>query len=118
MRGSPPSARPAIAPTRAEEDPNLRALIAAETPVATIFGKSWLLHVTEVLGATPDENLAMIGDSVAHLRAAGREVIYDAEHFFDGYKADPAYALATLRAAHEAGAARGAVRHERWLPDR
>jgi len=90
--------------TRADEDPNLAALIAAETSVATIFGKSWLLHVTEVLGATPDENLAMIGDSVAHLRAAGREVIYDAEHFFDGYKADPAYALATLRAAHEAGA--------------
>jgi 2-isopropylmalate synthase len=90
--------------TRADDDPNLAALIAAETSVATIFGKSWLLHVTEVLGATPDENLAMIADSVAHLRAAGREVIYDAEHFFDGYKADPAYALATLRAAHEAGA--------------
>jgi len=89
---------------RAEDDPNLAALIAAETSVATIFGKSWLLHVTEVLGATPDENLAMIGDSVAHLRAAGREVIYDAEHFFDGYKADAAYALATLRAAREGGA--------------
>lgn len=90
--------------TRADEDTNLAALIAAETSVATIFGKSWLLHVTEVLGATPDENLAMIGDSVAHLRAAGREVIYDAEHFFDGFKADAPYALATLRAAHEAGA--------------
>jgi 2-isopropylmalate synthase len=90
--------------TRAEDDPNLAALLAAGTSVATIFGKSWLLHVTEVLGATPDENLAMIGDSVAHLRAAGREVIYDAEHFFDGYKADAEYALATLRAAHDAGA--------------
>ncbi len=90
--------------TRAQDDPNLAALIAAETPVATIFGKSWLLHVTEVLGATADENLAMIGDSVAHLRAAGREVVYDAEHFFDGYKADAAYALATLRAAHHGGA--------------
>ena len=67
--------------------------------MTTIFGKSWLLHVTDVLGATPEENLAMIGDSVAHLRADGREVIYDAEHFFDGYKADAAYALATLRAA-------------------
>jgi 2-isopropylmalate synthase len=88
----------------AEEDPNLRAILAAETPVTTIFGKSWLLHVTDVLGATPDENLAMIGESVAHLHAAGREVVYDAEHFFDGYKADAAYALATLRAAVDAGA--------------
>jgi 2-isopropylmalate synthase len=87
-----------------EEDPNIRALLEAETPVVTIFGKSWLLHVTDVLGATADENLAMIGDSVAHLRAAGREVVYDAEHFFDGYRADPAYAVATLRAARAAGA--------------
>jgi 2-isopropylmalate synthase len=89
---------------RVEDDPNIRALLEADTPVTTIFGKSWLLHVTDVLGATPEENLAMIGDSVAHLAAAGREVIYDAEHFFDGYKADPAYALATLRAAIGAGA--------------
>ncbi|MGZ3587687.1 MAG: citramalate synthase [Candidatus Limnocylindrales bacterium] len=89
---------------RPADDPNLQALVAAETPVVTIFGKSWLLHVTEVLGATPEENLAMIGDSVAHCRAAGREVVYDAEHFFDGYRAERAYALATLRAAHEAGA--------------
>ena len=89
---------------RVEDDPNIRALIDAETPVTTIFGKSWLLHVTEVLGATPEENLAMIGESVAHLAAAGREVVYDAEHFFDGYKADAAYALATLRVAVDAGA--------------
>ncbi|HXG02784.1 MAG TPA: citramalate synthase [Candidatus Binatia bacterium] len=89
---------------RAETDPNLAALLAAETPVVTIFGKSWLLHVADVLGATPEENLAMIGDSVRHLRQAGREVIYDAEHFFDGYKADAAYALATLRTAIDAGA--------------
>jgi 2-isopropylmalate synthase len=89
---------------RVEDDPNIRALLAAETPVTTIFGKSWLLHVTDVLGATPEENLAMVGDSVAHLRAAGREVVYDAEHFFDGYKADAAYAMATLRAAVAAGA--------------
>lgn len=88
----------------AASDPNLAALLAAETPVATIFGKSWLLHVTDVLGATPEENLAMIGDTVAHLRAAGREVVYDAEHFFDGTKADAAYAMATLRTAVEAGA--------------
>ena len=89
---------------RVEDDPNIRALLAAETPVVTIFGKSWLLHVTDVLGATPDENLAMIGESVFHIRAAGREVVYDAEHFFDGYKADAAYAIATLRAAVKAGA--------------
>ncbi|HEX6390852.1 MAG TPA: citramalate synthase, partial [Solirubrobacteraceae bacterium] len=88
----------------AEDDPNLRALLDAGTPVVTLFGKSWLLHVTEVLGATADENLAMIGDSVALLRDAGREVVYDAEHFFDGYRADAAYALATLRAARSAGA--------------
>ena len=86
------------------DDPNLRALIEAETPVVTIFGKSWLLHVTEVLGVTAEENLAMVGDSVAFLTQGGREVVYDAEHFFDGYKADPAYALATLRAALAGGA--------------
>jgi 2-isopropylmalate synthase len=86
------------------DDPNLQALIAAETPVVTIFGKSWLLHVTEVLGATAEENLAMVGDSVAFLTQGGREVVYDAEHFFDGYKADPAYALATLRQALNGGA--------------
>jgi 2-isopropylmalate synthase len=89
---------------RVEDDPNIRALLAAETPVTTIFGKSWLLHVTGVLGATAEENLAMIGESVAHLCGAGREVVYDAEHFFDGYKADADYALATLRAAIDAGA--------------
>ena len=90
---------------RAETDPNLVAIVAAGTPVVTIFGKSWLLHVRDVLGATPDENLAMVADSVAFPHAAGRETIYDAEHFFDGYKDDPAYALATLRAARDAGAA-------------
>ncbi|HJW23074.1 MAG TPA: citramalate synthase [Candidatus Limnocylindrales bacterium] len=89
---------------RAEDDPNLEALLEAATPVVTIFGKSWLLHVRDVLGATPDENLAMIGDSVARLRRAGREVVYDAEHYFDGYRDDPAYATATLRAARSAGA--------------
>ena len=89
---------------RADSDPNILALVAAETPVVTIFGKSWLLHVRDVLGATPEENLAMVADSVAFPRAAGRELIYDAEHYFDGYKDDSAYALATLRAAREAGA--------------
>ena len=88
---------------KAEDDPNLRELVAAETPVVTIFGKSWLLHVTEVLGATPDENLDMIADSVRFVVDRGRESVYDAEHFFDGYKADRDYALATLRAARQAG---------------
>jgi 2-isopropylmalate synthase len=72
--------------------------------VVTIFGKSWLLHVTEVLGATPAENLDMVADSVRFIVEHGRELIYDAEHFFDGYAADAAYALATLRAARDAGA--------------
>ncbi len=88
---------------RPEDDSNLRELVAAETPVVTIFGKSWLLHVTEVLGATPPENLDMIADSVAFVAERGREVVYDAEHFFDGYKDDRDYALATLRAARQAG---------------
>ncbi|HEY6012996.1 MAG TPA: hypothetical protein VIU37_03290, partial [Candidatus Limnocylindrales bacterium] len=86
------------------DDPNLRELVAAETPVVTIFGKSWLLHVTEVLGATPAENLDMIADSVGFIADHGREAIYDAEHFFDGYRADRDYALQTLRAARQAGA--------------
>jgi len=89
---------------RPDADPNLRELVAAETPVVTIFGKSWLLHVTEVLGATPQENLDMIAESVAFIVDRGRECVYDAEHFFDGYRADRSYALATLRAAREAGA--------------
>jgi 2-isopropylmalate synthase len=88
---------------RPEDDPNLRELVAAETPVVTIFGKSWLLHVTEVLGATPQENLDMISESVRFIVERGRESVYDAEHFFDGYKADSEYALSTLRAAREAG---------------
>ncbi len=86
------------------DDPNLRELVAAETPVVTIFGKSWLLHVTEVLGATPQENLDMIADSVGFVADRGREAVYDAEHFFDGYRTDRDYALATLRAARQAGA--------------
>ena len=88
----------------AEGDPNLQELVRAETPVVTIFGKSWLLHVTEVLGATAGENLEMIADSIRFIVERGRELVYDAEHYFDGYAADPAYALATLRAARDAGA--------------
>ena len=87
-----------------DTDPNLRELVAAETPVVTIFGKSWLLHVTGVLGATPAENLDMIADSVGFVADRGREAVYDAEHFFDGYEADRDYAFATLRAARQAGA--------------
>ncbi len=80
-------------------DSNIRALLEAATPVVTIVGKSWLLHVDDVLQTTAEENIAMVGDSVAHCKAHGREVVYDAEHFFDGYKHDPEYAVATLRTA-------------------
>ncbi|MBE7453455.1 MAG: citramalate synthase [Kofleriaceae bacterium] len=86
------------------EDANLIALLDAGTPVCTIFGKSSRFQATEILRASPEDNLQMIADSVAFLRAAGRRVIYDAEHFFDGFAADPAYALATLAAAAGAGA--------------
>jgi 2-isopropylmalate synthase len=89
---------------RADDDPNLRELVAAETPVVTIFGKSWELHVTEVLGASLEENLEMIADSVRFIVDRGREMIYDAEHFFDGYKANRIYAINTLRAAWDGGA--------------
>ena len=90
--------------SRPEDDANLKALLEAETPVVTLVGKSWDLHVTDVLGTNLDENLAMIGESVAYTKARGREVVYDAEHFFDGYKANPDYALATLCAAAANGA--------------
>ena len=87
-----------------EDDPQIKLLIDANTPVITIFGKTWSLHVTEVIKTTLEENLAMIRDSVRYLKAADREVVYDAEHFFDGYKDDPEYALSTLEAAAEGGA--------------
>ena len=82
-----------------EQDPNLKAITDAGTTVATIFGKSWDLHVQEALRVTLKENLAMIEDSVTYLKSRGLEVIYDAEHFFDGYKQNPSYALQTLKAA-------------------
>ena len=88
----------------AVDDLQVQALLAARTPVCTIFGKSSTLHVREVLRVSLDDNLAMIADTVAALRAADRRVIYDAEHFFDGYALDPGYALATLAAAEAAGA--------------
>jgi 2-isopropylmalate synthase len=87
-----------------EEDANIRALIATNTPAVAIVGKSWDLHVLQVLNTTLEENLRLIGDSVRHLKSLGRKVIYDAEHFFDGYRADPAYAMQTLAAAADAGA--------------
>lgn len=88
-----------------EDDANIKALLDAQTPVCTIFGKTWTLHVIEVLQTTLEDNLRIIEQSVAYLVANGKYVIYDAEHFFDGYKSDPAYALETLKAAIRGGAA-------------
>jgi len=88
----------------ADDDPGMRALVDAQTPVVTLVGKTSDFHVREVLRVELEENLAMITDSVRMLREAGREVIYDAEHFFDGWKSNPEYALSTVRAAAEAGA--------------
>jgi 2-isopropylmalate synthase len=87
-----------------EEDRNVQLLIAAGTPVISIFGKSWDFHVLKALGITLDENLAIISETVAYLKAHGKEVVYDAEHFFDGYKHNRDYALRTLEAAKKAGA--------------
>ena len=89
---------------QAKDDIGLRALVDAGTTVVTLVGKTWDLHATEVLGVSLDENLKMIRESVEFLRSQNREVIYDAEHFFDGYKNNPEYALRTLKAAAEAGA--------------
>ena len=88
----------------AEDDDQVRTLVAAETPVVTIVGKTWLLHVKEVLQTTPEENLAMIEDTIRYLKSRGRFVVYDAEHSFDGYKDESEYALATLQAAERGGA--------------
>ena len=90
--------------TPPKDDANLNALLEAETPAVTVFGKSWDLHVEQVMNNTLAENLAMIRDSIAYLKQCGREVIYDAEHFFDGYKSNKGYALQTLAAALEGGA--------------
>lgn len=89
-----------------QKDPNIQALLQADTSTITLFGKSWTLHVTDALRISLAQNLEMIGDSVAYLRAKGRRVFYDAEHFFDGYKANPDYALQTIRRAVEEGAER------------
>jgi len=93
--------KPGIDPA---DDPNLQALIESNTPAATIFGKTWDLHVKQVMSNTLEENLAMIRDSVSFLKDHRREVIYDAEHFFDGFKDNRAYAIETLSTAADAGA--------------
>jgi len=89
---------------KAEDDPGMKSLLDAQTPVVTLVGKTSDYQAKAVLGVTPEENLQMIGDSVRLMRQAGRQVIYDAEHFFDTFKSNPDYAIATLLAAQEAGA--------------
>ena len=93
--------RPGVRP---QDDGNIQSLVEAGPPVVTIFGKAWDFHVTSALGTTLEENVAMIADSVAYLLKHFEEVIYDAEHFFDGYKRNPEYAMRTLLAAEAAGA--------------
>ena len=89
---------------RCADDPSIQALVAAATPVVTLVGKSSILHVERVLETSRDENLRMIAESVSFFRGLGKEVVYDAEHFFDGWRLDPGYALASLAAAADAGA--------------
>jgi 2-isopropylmalate synthase len=89
---------------KCKDDTQIDTLLKANTPVVTMFGKTWSFQVTDVLKTTLEENLAMIADSVRHFKERGKEVFYDAEHFFDGYKDDPRYALATVQAAADAGA--------------
>lgn len=93
-----------FAKNRVEQDANVAQLLAAETPAVVIFGKTWDFHVRRALGISEDENLELISDTVSYLKAHGREVIYDAEHFFDGYSANAEFALRTLEAAQAAGA--------------
>ncbi|MFP4382250.1 MAG: citramalate synthase [Candidatus Sumerlaeia bacterium] len=90
--------------TKVEDDPNIAVMLDVKTPVITLVGKTWDMHVTTGLRTTLEENLAMIADSVRYLKEKRREVIYDAEHFFDGYKANPEYAMKCLEAAVDAGA--------------
>src|SRR5271165_7421970 len=93
-----------FAKNRVEDDANVAALLGSDTPVVSIFGKTWDFHVYRALGISEEENLKLIGDTVAYLKAHGREVVYDAEHFFDGYTANRDFALRTLEAAKKAGA--------------
>ena len=89
---------------KAEADANLKALLDSEAPVATVVGKSWKSHIKKVIQTSPEENLRMIADSTAFLKKHGREVVFDFEHFFDGYKDDSRYAIEALKTATEAGA--------------
>ncbi len=89
---------------RAEEDANVQALLTANTDAVALFGKCWDLHVRDILQTTEEENFAMIGDTVSFFKSRGKRVIFDAEHFFDGYKANPHFAMKALEAAVEAGA--------------
>lgn len=89
---------------KVEDDPQVQMLLDAQTPAVTIVGKTWPLHVTEVFQVSLEENLAMIADTVAHLKKHGREVLYDAEHFFDSFREDPEYSLQTVKTAVDAGA--------------
>src|SRR5580693_7823623 len=93
-----------MARNKVEDDPSVNALVEAGTPVVSIFGKSWDFHVHRALGITEDENIALITDTVKYLKAHGKEVVYDAEHFFDGYTRNRDFALRTLEAARNAGA--------------
>jgi len=89
---------------KVEQDSNVQSLLLADTPVIVIFGKSWDFHVTEIIRTSLEENLSMIQDTLAFFKAKGKEVIYDAEHFFDGYKNNPEYAVKSLQAAVDGGA--------------
>src|SRR5262249_23927065 len=89
---------------KAEDDPNMKLLLDANTPVVTFVGKSSDYQAQAVLSVSPEENLSMIADSVRLMKSAGRQVIYDAEHFFDTYRSNPEYALQTILAAQDAGA--------------
>jgi 2-isopropylmalate synthase len=89
---------------KVEDDPQVQMLLDAKTPAVTIVGKTWPLHVTEVFQVSLEENLAMIADTVAYLKKHGREVLYDAEHFFDSFRDDPEYSLKTIKTAVDAGA--------------
>ncbi|PSO08440.1 citramalate synthase, partial [Candidatus Marsarchaeota G2 archaeon BE_D] len=89
---------------RPSEDVSLQAILDADVPVGVLFGKCWLVHVNKVLGVTPEENVEMVYESVAYLKSHGLKVVFDAEHFYQGYYDNPEYALSVLRTAEEAGA--------------
>ncbi|MEM2584640.1 MAG: citramalate synthase, partial [Thermoproteota archaeon] len=89
---------------KAEDDPDLKYLVQPDIPTVTVFGKAWVLHVKDVLNTTLEENLNMVYDSVKYLKDCGKEVVFDAEHFFDGYRENPDYAMEVLRSAEEGGA--------------